>query len=348
MSQSVACPNCGQKAVFDGRNVICLNCSNNSGQPTETETPPPSPPPIVPRFEIETDAPRPGSTPAITPQDSTPAGTPQDSLGQSVVKWAFLGGACGAALGGFGGIVASQFFPLWGGFLATIAEPFSPARLHLLVGHFFGCGIAGGAVGAMVLSGLRYVGWISGSTQMVPAPRRKSQPTALVTQPHSSVHSRRQRARLSPTQKNRRIAILITGVCVAIVLTVVLLQGGLGPTEVQMNEDKWTEPFTVKGNTFVVEWAAMDGVPTQLIVARESDGAAVQIVDPDGELPKTGKATVSIGPGTYRIEISGWSVHTFTAQIHDGEQVAGHSGIMVIRLGDKSAMQRMMEHFQDQ
>lgn len=89
------------------------------------------------------------------------------SHGEKAARAAIVFGFLGILAGVFCGGIASQFFPVFGGFLIQIAQPFSPARLQTLPAH---C-IAGGIVGAMFVGGggamLQYAGVFSSRRQRI-------------------------------------------------------------------------------------------------------------------------------------------------------------------------------------
>ena len=80
------------------------------------------------------------------------------SLGQKIVMASIVGSLCGIALAVPLGIVASQYFPFFGGWLIEIAEPFSPARQQSLPEHAIVFGICGALLGALCGAAFRYIG----------------------------------------------------------------------------------------------------------------------------------------------------------------------------------------------
>lgn len=59
------------------------------------------------------------------------------------VRWGAIGAAAGAAIS----LPVSQFTPVFGGILAAIGDPFTPARLSQIPIHLFGFGLTGLALG---------------------------------------------------------------------------------------------------------------------------------------------------------------------------------------------------------
>ena len=71
----------------------------------------------------------------------------------SILAGAPAGAIAGAAVGlmgfGFVGLILSQYWPVFGGFLElNFAQPWSPARINLIPVHLFAFGIAGILLGA--------------------------------------------------------------------------------------------------------------------------------------------------------------------------------------------------------
>lgn len=123
----VTCPQCGQLMAYvaelSGANVSCPRCHAAFAMPVAAV----EPPPIIRRF-----------TKAEKRQD------PAKRYARTAMMVGALGGVAGVPLGA----VLSQFMPLYGGFL-TLGQPFSPARMQLLLGHCVLVGVLGAVFGAI-------------------------------------------------------------------------------------------------------------------------------------------------------------------------------------------------------
>lgn len=148
------CPKCRKLVNSDAR--TCPHCGDSLlSLPPAVPQPPPPPPPAPPQAPPQCA--RPGdSAPPPPPHISSRLGRANTdrTRGQRVARVAIIFGIIGVAAGLMLGVVSSQFFPFFGGFLTGIAEPFSPARLQSLPVHcvfFAGLGaVAFGGIAALL------------------------------------------------------------------------------------------------------------------------------------------------------------------------------------------------------
>lgn len=77
--------------------------------------------------------------------------------GQEVVRAAIVGAVVGTIAMVVLGVLVSQYWPMFGGLVSLIGEPFSPARLHYLPVHCIVFGICGAVLGAIVFGAHRYL-----------------------------------------------------------------------------------------------------------------------------------------------------------------------------------------------
>jgi len=103
--------------------------------------PPPKPPPEPPKPSYQPLAP-----------STLPAS--RRTRGQQMAVTAMMFGLIGLAAGVGFGAMASQYFPLFGGFVVQIAEPFSRVRLETLPAHCIVSGslaaLVGGGIGVLL------------------------------------------------------------------------------------------------------------------------------------------------------------------------------------------------------
>ncbi len=78
--------------------------------------------------------------------------------GPAAVSGAFIGSLLGVVLSVPAALFFSQYAPIFGGFIQSIARPFSPARLESIPVHLLGCGLVAMAMGAAAGAGSGYLG----------------------------------------------------------------------------------------------------------------------------------------------------------------------------------------------
>lgn len=77
--------------------------------------------------------------------------------GKAILAWGMMVGLLLALTFSFASIWVSQYWPLFGGFLTTIAEPWSKARMHYMPHHIIAGAFAGLALGGIFGASIRYL-----------------------------------------------------------------------------------------------------------------------------------------------------------------------------------------------
>ena len=137
----VACPSCGLPISTAVR--MCPHCGDSL---VNIESAIPEPP-VVERIRTAI---------RIVEDDPPPPAKRLSKTGQRVALASILPGIAGFLFGAINGMVASQYWPLFGGFMVMVAEPMSPGRLSVLPAHAIVCGLAGMVVFGLIGAFIRY------------------------------------------------------------------------------------------------------------------------------------------------------------------------------------------------
>ena len=172
----VQCPVCGRSSKVNVPSAA--SCTEPPRPSTPPGLQPPSVSPTADSPRARTEAPKrtaeaTGQRVVVTPADlqRPTVSPPADSrtrrteapkrkartVGQRVVIAGLIGAGIAVVPAIPLALVVSQFWPLFGGFIALIAEPFSPASLHTIPTHCIAFGIGGIVLGGAIGCIWRYL-----------------------------------------------------------------------------------------------------------------------------------------------------------------------------------------------